>query len=97
MVATDRCKDPLLALLICRVVDPENKTGEIEKVTQKWFIDRGEQFNDPFLINIGYWLRKDYIKSVNQLSPDKEDSCLNYFYKKDVREFDLVDQSEKGA
>jgi hypothetical protein len=27
MVATDRCHDPMLAVLLCRIMDPENKEG----------------------------------------------------------------------
>ena len=54
------------------------------------FIDRGNQFRDPFLVNIGYWLKKEYIKSVNMLNPTKEESAINQFYKNDVSEFDLT-------
>lgn len=89
-VALDRLKDPVLAILMCRIHDPEGKTGALNTLLDKWFIQRGEKFNDPFLANIGYWLKKEFVKSVNQLAPDKEDNCLSYFYKKEVSEFDLV-------
>lgn len=92
-VALDRLKDPVLAILMCRVHDPLGKTGALNTLLDKWFIERGEKFNDPFLTNIGFWLKKEFVKSVNQLAPDKEDSCLSYFYKNDVSEFDLVDSS----
>ena len=92
-VALDRLKDPVLAILMCRVHDPLGKTGALNALLDKWFIERGEKFNDPFLTNIGFWLKKEFVKSVNQLAPDKEDSCLSYFYKNDVSEFDLVDSS----
>jgi hypothetical protein len=55
-VAIDRCKDPVLAVLVCRLVDPEDKSGEMKKLTQTWFIERGEKFNDPYLVNMGHWL-----------------------------------------
>ena len=55
-------------------------------------MQRGEKFNDPFLINIGFWLKKEFVKSVNQLAPENEDSGLAYFYKNDVKEFDLREQ-----
>ena len=75
---------------MCRIFDPENATGELDKVAQKWFIERGEKFNDPFLINTGYWLKREFVKAVNQLSPALEDSCLDYLYNNEVPEFDLV-------
>ena len=81
---------------MCRIFDPENGTGEIDKVAQKWFIERGEKFNDPFLINIGYWLKKEFVQAVNQLSPTMEDNCLNYLYNNTVAEFDLVPTSGKA-
>ena len=95
-VALDRLKDPVLAILMCRVHDPLGKTGALNSLLDKWFIGRGEKFNDPFLTNIGFWLKKEFVKSVNQLSPDKEDSCLSYFYKNDVNEFDLLDVSSRA-
>ena len=92
-VAIDRLNDPVLAILMCRVQDPENKTGCIDKVLQKYFIERGNKFNDPFLVNIGHWLKKEYIKSINMLNPTKEESAIGYFYQNDVSEFDLSTDS----
>ena len=60
-IAIDRCQDPVLVILMCRIFDPENKTGEIDKVAQKWFIERGEKFNDPYLISMGYWIKKEFV------------------------------------
>mmetsp|Transcript_24687 Transcript_24687/g.33021 ORF Transcript_24687/g.33021 Transcript_24687/m.33021 type:complete len:82 (-) Transcript_24687:4199-4444(-) len=74
---------------MCRIHDPEGTTGCLDKLLQKWFIDRGTQFNDPFLMNIGYWLKKEYIKSVNLLNPTQEESAISYLYKNNVVEFDL--------
>jgi len=88
-VALDRLKDPVLAILMCRIQDPEAKTGCLDKLLQQWFIERGLQFNDPFLMNIGYWLKKEFVTSVNQLDPNKEDSCIAYLGRNDVAEFDL--------
>ena len=104
-VALDRMHDPVLAILMCRISDPEGKTGCLDQLLQKWFIDRGARFNDPYLMNIGFWLKKEFVKSVNQLAPDVEDSCIDYIYKNDVVEFDLLEkkaheleaEEEKGA
>ena len=82
---------------MCRIFDPENETKEIDKVADKWFIERGEKFNDPFLINIGYWLKKEFVKAVNQLSPTMEDNCLGYLYDNSVAEFNLVKASSNIA
>ena len=84
-------------MLLCRIFDPENSTGELDKVAQKWFVERGEKFNDPFLINIGYWLKKEFVKAVNQLSPTMEDNCLGYLYNNTVAEFDLVPSSGQAV
>ena len=64
-VCLERLKDPVLAILICRIQDPEGKTGVLNTLLDKWFIERGEKFNDPFLTNIGFWLKKEFVKSVN--------------------------------
>ena len=64
-VALDRLKDPVLAILMCRVIDPEGKTGCLNNLLDQWFIQRGTTFNDPFLISIGYWLKKEFVNSVN--------------------------------
>ena len=93
-MALDRLKDPVLAIMMCRIQDPEGKTGCMNSLLDKWFIERGEKLNDPFLTNIGFWLKKEFVKSVNQLSPEKEDSCLSYFYKNNVSEFDLLENSK---
>ena len=47
-------------------------------------------------MNIGYWLKKEFVQSVNQLSPAKEDACLAYFYRNDVTEFDLLERPPAG-
>ena len=89
-MALDRCNDPILAILLCRLGDPENKTGEIAKIADKHFIARGEKFNDQYLISLGKWIKKDYISSVNALSPTKQDSCLSYLLNNKVDEFSLI-------
>ena len=43
---------------------------------------------------MGYWLKKEFVKAVNQLSPSLQDSCLNYIYNNEVTEFDLVESSD---
>ncbi len=41
-------------------------------------------------MNIGFWLKKEFVNSVNQLSPDREDSCISYMQKNTVVEFNLT-------
>jgi hypothetical protein len=45
--------------------------------------------NDPYLINIGMWLKKEFLKAVNMLSPAKEDDCLKYLCKHTASDFNL--------
>lgn len=51
--------------------------------------------NDPYLINIGMWLKKDFLKAVNMLSPATEDNCLNYIFKPNAAEFNLCPDLER--
>jgi hypothetical protein len=51
--------------------------------------------NDPYLINIGMWLKKEFLKAVNMLSPVTEDNCLNYIFKPNAAEFNLCPDLER--
>lgn len=51
--------------------------------------------NDPYLINIGMWLKKDFLKAVNMLSPEREENCLNYIFKPSATEFNLCADLER--
>ena len=63
-VALGRLNDPVLAVLICRVVEGEDSKN-LKQIYQEHFIERGEKLGDPYLVNLGRWLRKEYIKSLN--------------------------------
>lgn len=80
-IAINRTKDTNLAVLMCKIHDPQNETKEIDLLLTDDFIKRGETLNDPYLINIGLWLKKDFVKAVNMLAPEKEDDCLTYIFK----------------
>jgi len=97
LVAVDRCQDPVLAAMMCRLNDPANEKGEITKVIEPWFIKRGEQFNDPYLSSIGNWLNKDFVKAVNVLSPLKEDDKVSKILNNEVAEFNLLTYGAEGA
>lgn len=90
-VALERCKDPMLAALTCRLYDPDNKTTEIKELMQQEFIDRGEKFNDQYLQNIGFWHKREFLNAVNKLAPMKQDSLAHLFNHKTV-EFHLHDK-----
>jgi hypothetical protein len=51
--------------------------------------------NDPYLINIGMWLKKEFLKAVNSLSPTTEDDCLKYIFKPNALEFNLCPHLER--
>ncbi|CDW90006.1 wd-40 repeat-containing protein [Stylonychia lemnae] len=72
-VALDRLNDPVLAVLIVRLMDQED--SEILKdVYLKHFVERGEKAGDPYLQNIGRWQRKEFLKSVNIFTLDNTKS-----------------------
>jgi hypothetical protein len=76
-IALTKLKDPLLALLMARVTEKENfdltsaqepqkkEESVIERIYLEEFINRGKKLEDPYLQNIGFWQRKEYIKAVN--------------------------------
>ena len=74
-VAIDKLRDPVLAVLMARLFEKENfnsyeqqeKKEETmqEKLYLEEFVQRGQRLEDPYLQNIGYWQRKEYIKALN--------------------------------
>lgn len=79
-VAIGRLNDPVLAVLICRIMEGDD-SEELKQIYQEQFIDRGEKLNDPYLINIGKWLRKEFIKAVNVFAIDssKQNNIVHMF------------------
>ncbi len=79
-IALDKINDAVLALLIARLGEKESfgTDGQPEKTEDSWqqkvllehYIQRGERLGDPYLQNIGHWLRKDYVKAVNVFHVD---------------------------
>lgn len=88
-IAVDRTQDPILGVLMCKIHDPQNETKNIENLLEQQFVKRGESLNDPYLINVGFWLQKQFIKAVNVLSPSQEDNCLSYLLKFENQDFNL--------
>lgn len=68
-IALSRTKDPVLAVLMCKIHDPANEKKVIDGLLDSEFIKRGEAMNDPYLMSTGMWLRKEFLKAVNLLSP----------------------------
>lgn len=95
-VAIERCQDPVLAVLMCRIQDPKNETKVLTKMVEQHFIQRGTKFNDPYLRSLGMWLTKDFVKAVNELNPI--DKSTNYeFLLQQVPEFDLTRAIGEGG
>ena len=59
----------MLAILFCRLLDPQNEEKQINTIVERHFLQRGSQFNDPYLKSLGRWLCGDYVKAVNELNP----------------------------
>lgn len=53
-VAIDRLQDPILAVLMIRLMDQED-SEVLKDVYLKQFVERGEKIGDPYLQNIGRW------------------------------------------
>jgi hypothetical protein len=71
------------------MMDPDNKKQVINALVTQRFIWRGEKFNDPYLANIGLWLKQDYIKAVNILAPTEDKKYVNIM-NNSITEFDLA-------
>ena len=59
----------------------------MDLIAEKYFIERGTLFNDPYLKNLGKWLKKDYVQAVNALQSNKISSIDHMFQA--VPEFNL--------
>ena len=94
-VAIDRLKDPTLALMMCKIHDPTNETKQIDRILDNEFIKRGEILNDPYIPNIGFWLKKDFLKAVNLLSSEKEGDGLTFMLNSASIEFNLCPQLQR--
>jgi hypothetical protein len=88
-------KDPTLAVLVCKIFDPQNEKKTLDTVLDNEFIKRGEHMNDPYLMNIGMWHKKEFLKAVNTLSPEREDDCLKFIFKPSSSEFNLCPDLER--
>lgn len=88
-VALQRCNDPILAVLICKLYDPMNEKKQLDQILEDEFMVRGKNFNDPFLQHISMWHKKEFIKAVNQFQPIKQD-FTTHMLNKSVLEFNLV-------
>jgi hypothetical protein len=59
------------------------------------FIKRGEILNDPYIQNIGSWLKKDFLEALNLLSSEKEGNALSFMFKNASIEFNLCPQLQR--
>lgn len=60
-------------------------------IVNEHFIQKGTQYNDPYLKSIGQWHSAQYVKAVNELTPNKISAADSLF--KSVKEFDLAASS----
>ena len=66
-IAIDKMKDLNLAILITRLVD--GYEGDFTyRLIDKYLIESGKDMEDPWLVSIGYWWKKDHFESINTLS-----------------------------
>lgn len=80
---------------MCRVRDPGNETKVIEKIVETHFLQRGTQFEDPYLRSIGKWILKDYVSAVNELQQTQANDHMDHFFSH-VPEFDLSVKHSQG-
>jgi len=74
-VAIGKMKDINLAILIARLVDGY-ESDSLYGLIDKYFIDEGKDMDDPWLVSIGYWWKKQYFDSINTLSSMIEETKL---------------------
>jgi hypothetical protein len=85
-VAVERSRDPLLALLMCRLIDPAS-TSQVARL----LLSKGVEFNDPYYKSLGQWYLGEYVQAANSLAPVAISSADQLF--KNVKKFDLLDSS----
>lgn len=78
----------MLAILFCKLLDPQNEEKQINAVAERHFLQRGSKFNDPYLKSLGQWLSGQYVEAVNELAPVFV-SHTDQLYK-NVDEFELA-------
>ena len=62
----------------------------LDRIYLTEFIQRGLRLEDPFLQNIGYWQRKEYLQAVNAFHIDPSSlSNMDFFFKQSVTDFNL--------
>jgi DmX-like protein len=66
-VALGKLNDLNLAILIARLVDGYESESLFDLV-DKYFIEDGKGMDDPWLVSIGYWWKKQYFDSINTFS-----------------------------
>lgn len=49
---------------------------------------RAHDFNDPYLANMGLWIKREFVQAVNQLMPTEDKKHVNIM-KHNVIEFDI--------
>ena len=76
-IALDKMADPILAVLMARLFEKETfdaqgkpKDTLLSQIYLDQFLTRGESLLDPYLQNMGRWLRKEYLKAVNVFAVD---------------------------
>lgn len=53
--------------------EQKKEESVIDKIYLDEFVERGKRLEDPYLQNIGFWQRKEYVKAVNafQVEPQQ--------------------------
>ncbi len=91
-VALERSRDPMFALLMCRLTNPQHQQS---KLVADLYLTKGVRFNDPYLKSIGNWYLNEYVKAVNCLTPESI-SCADQMFL-NITKFDLLDNSVTGV
>ncbi|MDR3547235.1 MAG: hypothetical protein P4M11_02975 [Candidatus Pacebacteria bacterium] len=102
-VAITHLHDLQLAVTICRLVEGEG-SGELKRIYQEYYIEKGLMYKDPWMTLMGRWLSGEYVKALNCISDEKTQGCApvikddldprhNVFYKEDtVRKRKLTEE-----
>ena len=88
-----RCNDPCLCVLICKTMDPKNETKIVDQVVAT-IMRRATEFNDPYLANMGLWIKREFVQAVNQMMPSEDKKHVNIM-RHNVAEFDISALEEK--
>ncbi len=66
-VAITHLHDLQLAVTICRLVEGEG-SGELKRIYQEYYIEKGLMYKDPWMTLMGRWLSGEYVKALNCIS-----------------------------